>query len=65
MARYYEKDIHELWELFSICPVNDDDKIEMEFLHFPIGTNRFDIWLWFEETFDISVVDEFFPWMKG
>jgi len=37
-------------------PVNDDGIItEIQFLHFPAGTDREDIWHWFEDTFDISI----------
>ena len=45
----------ELWLQLGDVPINDDDEIELPFLHFPAGTNRFGIWLWFEETFNRSV----------
>lgn len=44
-----------LWELLGNVPVNEDDEIEEPFLHFGIGTDREEIWSWFEETFDLSV----------
>lgn len=45
-----------LWSVFGDVPVDEDDYIEERFLHFDIGTDRFDIWLWFESYFDLSVM---------
>ena len=42
----------QLWEEFGDIPINDDDEIEEEFLEFEVGTDRFEIWHWFEDTFD-------------
>lgn len=39
----------ELWELFSKIPVNVNEEIEVEFLSFPAGTSKFDVWHWFDE----------------
>lgn len=41
--------LHELWEKFGDIPITEDDEIDEKFLHFPIGTDRFDIWHWFED----------------
>lgn len=50
------KEARALWDEFSEVPVGEhDDLIQEDFLHFPAGTDRFDIWHWFEETYDISV----------
>lgn len=46
----------DLWQDFGDIPINDNDEIEESFLDFPKGTNRFEIWHWFEETFQISVI---------
>lgn len=43
------KTLIELWDDFSDIPINNDDEIEETFLFFEPGTNRFDIWNWFEE----------------
>lgn len=51
------KDYKELWEDFGNVPINDNDETEREFLHFPIGTDKTDIWYWFEEKFNIRVHD--------
>lgn len=37
-----------LWELFSLVPINNDDEIEKEFLHFGVGTDRIEVMQWFE-----------------
>jgi len=37
------------WEALGNLPVDDDGKIEQSFLHFPAGTDREDIWHWFED----------------
>lgn len=43
-----EKDILEMWELFEQVPVNNEDEIETDFLYWPKGTDKFDIWHWFD-----------------
>ena len=35
-----------------------DDEIDEPFLHFEIGTDKFEIWHWFEDEFDISVAKD-------
>lgn len=49
-----------LWQKLGDVPVNDDGELEEKFLHFEEGTDREEIWSWFEETFNISVGAEFF-----
>jgi len=46
-----------LWARLGDIPVDSDECIEEGFEDFPIGTDRQDIWHWFEETFDISVTE--------
>lgn len=48
---------HELWEKLSDVPTDILGNIEVPFIHFKIGTNRYEIWHWFEETFNVSVID--------
>ena len=47
MKNLNELDI--LWEQLGEIPVDVDDKIEQQFLNFEIGTDKFDIWHWFED----------------
>jgi hypothetical protein len=51
------EDFKKLWREFSDIPVNEDDEIEERFLGFEIGTDRFEIWHWFEENFDVVLGD--------
>ena len=53
------KDFNKLWEKFGDIPINKDEEIEEDFLHFKKGTDRFEIWHWFEETYDITLGDKF------
>lgn len=39
----------ELWDNLGEISVNNKDKIENDFMHFPAGTSKFDIWHWFDE----------------
>ena len=41
--------IQELWNMFAYVPINNDDKIENDFLCFKAGTSRLDVWHWFNE----------------
>ena len=41
--------LKELWNEFSEVPVNNNDEIEEDFLSFPVGTSKFDVWHWFDE----------------
>jgi hypothetical protein len=47
-----------LWGIFGEVPINDKDEIVEEFLWFKKGTDRFHIWHWFEDFFEISVHDD-------
>lgn len=48
-----------LWDKLGDIPLKEDsDNIDEPFLNFEPGDNRFDIWLWFEETFDVSVAKD-------
>ena len=39
------------WDEFGDIPINDDDEILESYLWWPVGTNRFDIWHWFDEKY--------------
>lgn len=47
-----------LWSDFEDIPIDEDDDIDVPFLHFEKGANRFQIWHWFEETYNCSIVDD-------
>ncbi len=46
------------WKELVDIPIDEDENIESAFRHFPVGTNKFDIWHWFEEEFGISVAKD-------
>jgi len=52
----------ELWKELGDVPVDEEGiAIEIPFLHFEIGTEREEIWHWFEDTFDVAVHDLMYP----
>ncbi len=38
-----------LWDKFADVSIDENDNIEQNFMCFPAGTNRFDVWHWFDE----------------
>jgi hypothetical protein len=53
-----EQDFRSLWNELGNIPIDEDENIEEDFLHFEMGTHREEIWHWFEEEFDISVAKD-------
>jgi hypothetical protein len=47
-----------LWAELGDIPINEDEEIDVDWHTFTKGTNRFDIWHWFEEKFDLSVAKD-------
>lgn len=45
----------ELWREFADVPINNADEIEIPFHGFAAGTERFEVWRWFEEAFGCSI----------
>ena len=53
-----DEEVRELWNRLGDIPMNPETEcIEEEFMHFPVGTHREEIWIWVEETFNVSVAD--------
>lgn len=49
-------DIEALWSYFGDVPMNPvTEKIEADFLHFPVGTPREDVWHWFDKIYPDGV----------
>lgn len=42
-------ELEKIWDEFGDIPINDNDEIEQDFYYWEKGTNRFDIWHWFDE----------------
>lgn len=50
-----DNELEILWGIFGDVWINDFDEIEEEFLGFPVGTDRFEIWHWFDEHYSGGV----------
>lgn len=48
--------LRRLWAELGDIPINDRDEIEEPFLHFERGTDRFEIWHWFDDRYPGGVV---------
>jgi hypothetical protein len=48
-------DWHILWDKLGNVPIDDNDEIEEAFEHFSIGTEKTEIWHWFEWFFNIQL----------
>lgn len=55
MDEFSTRDLETLWELFGDIPIDDGDNILEDFFGFEAGTNRFDIWHWFDERYPAGV----------
>lgn len=47
--KYNLQTLKKMWDKFSDIPVNNDDEIEEDFELWEAGTNKYDIWHWFDE----------------
>lgn len=58
------KKLQEFWEKFGNVPVNKDDYLEEEFvcedIIFTKGTDKFEVWHWFDEQFKEGLYKEMF-----
>lgn len=50
-----------LWDTLGDVPIDDCGHIKEQFLHFKPGTNRYEIWRWFEDELGVSVHDLMYP----
>ncbi len=49
--KFTQNELKILWSLFGEVPINDRDEIEEDFLDFSKGTDRFEVWHWFDNRF--------------
>ena len=54
------EDVKKLWEMFADVPVNDVAQIEEPFIGFPAGTDRLEIFHWFDEHYPGGVIELMF-----
>ena len=51
-----------LWSDLGDTPIDEEDNIDEDFvagdITFEKGTDRLDIWYWFEENFNLSVAED-------
>lgn len=52
-----KQNVMDLWNEFGDIPMNDNEELEYEWNGFEIGTSKYDIWHWFEESFNVRVID--------
>ena len=52
-----DAELERLWDEFADVPMNPEtEKMEEPFLHFPVGTDREEIWHWFDDRHSKGVV---------
>lgn len=51
------EDFNKMWEKLGDIPINENEEIEEDFLHFKKGTDKFDIWHWVEEKYNVCLGD--------
>ncbi len=42
------KELEKLWKAFGDIPIDNNDYITEQFMDFPAGTDRQEVWRWFE-----------------
>ena len=48
-------EIEKMWDEFGDVPINDNDEIEEPFYRWGKGTDRFEIWKWFDNNYPVGV----------
>lgn len=56
-CNFGDAELEKIWEIFGDVAINDDEEILEEFLGFQEGTNRFEIWKWFDERYSSGVAE--------
>lgn len=52
---FNSQESEKLWQIFGEIPIDNADAILEEFLGFPEGTDRIEIWHWFDENYPEGV----------
>ena len=47
----YKEELENLWSAFGDVGIDDNDRITEPFMDWEAGTDRFDIWHWFDEQY--------------
>lgn len=56
MKKYSDKQLEKFWRDFEYIHFDTNDKSDKKFLYFPKGTNKFDIWHWFDDNYSTGLV---------
>ncbi|OEE37298.1 hypothetical protein A1QO_04120 [Vibrio genomosp. F10 str. ZF-129] len=52
------QDLTQAWvDKLGTIAVNNNDEIEEAFMHFKVGTSRYDIIIWMENEFEVNFID--------
>lgn len=54
-SKHTIKYLDDLWDKFGDIPIDNEDRILEPFLEWEAGTNRFDIWHWFDEEYPFGL----------
>ncbi len=62
----HEAEMWKLWEEFGNVPIDENECIDIDWspsknVVFKKGTDRFEIWYWFEDIFDVKISDLIHP----
>lgn len=52
------EELQELWKELGAILVNENDEIEEDFLGFPAGTDKLEVWAWFDEHCPNGLVED-------
>ena len=55
--KYSDEELKGFWAEFGNVPINEDDEIDTDFYFFSAGTERMEIWQWFDMKFSKGVAD--------
>lgn len=47
-----------LWQKLGDIPINENEEIDEDFLHFSKGCDKSDVWHWVEDFFNVSIVKD-------
>ncbi len=61
LQNFSQPQLEMLWDDFSDTPTNDDDEIEEDFYCWEKGTDRLEIWHWFDERLPNGLGIDFNP----
>lgn len=59
---YSVEDARRYWRSLGNIPITEDDELDEDFIVgdtiFQKGTDKFEVWHWFEDTFNVSIAED-------